>query len=307
MVCMEWPNFNHLFYFWTVAGEGSVTGAAERLMVAQPTVSEQIRALERSVGQKLFRRAGRGIALTDTGEIVFRYADEMFAIGRELAEFLDGHRTATTALRVRVGVANVLPKTVVSRLLQPVFAMKESVRMTCTEGSVSELIGQLSMNRLDVVLSDAPIDPHMKVRAFNALLGESRTLVFAPTAQATKFAKAFPKSLEAAPFLVPTDNTILRRLLDLWFEQQGIRPAILGEFEDSALLKVLAQARSALFVGPAVIQRDIESQYAVRAIGEVDTIIEQFYAISVDRRFAHPAVAAIAAAARKNFFSSPTG
>ncbi|MBL8877761.1 MAG: transcriptional activator NhaR [Phycisphaerales bacterium] len=300
---MEWPNFNHLFYFWTVASEGSVTGAAERLMVAQPTVSEQIRALERSVGQKLFRRAGRGIALTDTGEIVYRYADEMFAIGRELAEFIDGHRAATTTLRVRVGIANVLPKTVVSRLLQPVFALKERVRISCTEGSVTELISQLSMNRLDVVLSDAPVDPHLKVQAFNALLGESRTLVFAPAAQAAKFSRGFPKSLEAAPFLVPTDNTILRRRLDLWFEKQGIRPSILGEFEDSALLKVLAQARSALFVGPAVIQRDIESQFGVQAIGEVDTAIEQFYAISVDRRFAHPAVAAITATARKSFFS----
>lgn len=300
---MEWPNFNHLFYFWTVATEGGVTAAAQRLSVAQPTVSEQIRALERSLGAKLFRKAGRGLALTDTGEIVYRYADEMFAIGRELTDFVAGHRTSATSLRVRIGIANILPKAVISRLLEPVFAMKERVRMICTEGSVAELIAQLSMNRLDVVLSDAPVDPHLKVRAFNVLLGESPTLVYAPAARAARLIKTFPNCLEGAPFLLPTENTILRRLLDVWLERRGIRPLILGEFEDSALLKVLAQARAAMFVAPAVIRAEIESQYGMKAIGEVDAAIGQFYAISVDRRFAHPAVAVITESAKRRFFS----
>ncbi|MCC6360124.1 MAG: transcriptional activator NhaR [Phycisphaerales bacterium] len=297
-------NFNHLLYFWTVAREGSVRAACEKLLVAQPTVSSQIRALERSIGHRLFRRHGRGLALTEFGQGVFRYADEMFSIGRDLADYLKGGHATQNRPRLHVGIANVLPKLIVSRLLQPVLEMKEQVRLVAVEEDLDELISRLTVSQLDVVLSDAPVDPHLRVRAYNHLLGESRVGVFAPPALAGRYRKDFPRGLAGAPFLLPTSDTILRRSIDRWLERFEIRPRIIGEFADSALIKALGQTGVGLLFGSMSIRDEIKTQFDFTCLGELEDVTEQFYAISVERRFSHPAVQVLADMARRRLFGA---
>lgn len=297
-------NFNHLLYFWTVAREGSVRAACEQLMVAQPTVSSQVRALERSIGRRLFRRQGRGLVLTEFGEDVFRYADEMFSIGRDLAEFLKGGAVALSRPRLHIGIANVLPKLIVGRLLQPVLEMKEQVRVVAVEEQLDELISRLTVNQLDVVLSDAPVDPHLRVRAYNHLLGESRVGVFGAAALAARHRRDFPRGLSGAPFLLPTRDTILRRSADRWMERFDIRPRVVGEFADSALILSLGQSGAGLFFSSMSIREELKAQLNFSCLGEMEDVTEQFYAISVERRFSHPAVQALAESARRRIFAS---
>lgn len=294
---MIWLNYNHLQYFWAVAKEGSVVAACRRLHVAQPTVSGQLRVLERSLGHKLFERKGRGLTLTEMGQIVFRYADDLFAIGAELLDAVSG-RTPEDRLRLRVGVADVLPKLVVYRMLLPVLAMPERVRLVCMEGKSAELLQQLSVNELDVVLSDTPTAPHGSVKAYNHRLGESGLGVFGSPSLVRRYRKEFPRSLDDAPFLLSTRNTTVRQSLDRWMESQGIRPHIVGEFEDSALLKAFGQSGAGFFVAPVLIQREIREQHGVRVLGRLPGAKEQFYAISMERRIKHPAVAVLTDAAR---------
>ncbi len=285
-------NYHHLYYFWAFAQEGSVTAACERLGVAQPTVSAQLRALERSVGQPLLEHVGRNLELTEAGRVVYRYANDIFALGDELLSTLDG-RPSGSRQRVRVGVADVLPKLVVSRLLEPLVRCEEPVHMICFEGKPSELLAKLSVHELDLVLSDSPITPEIRVRAFNHMLGECGVAFFAPTARAARYEAEFPQSIDDAPLLAPTDNTAMRRELEYWFSTQGIKPQIVAEFEDSALLKSFAPRTETLFVAPSIIADQIQEAYRVKCIGRVDSIRERFYAISLERKVKHPAVAAL--------------
>lgn len=298
---MEWLNYHHLLYFWTVARAGSVSAAAAELRLAQPTISSQLRALEDHLGEKLFHRTGRRLTLTETGRVALRYADEIFGLGRELMDTLKGRPTGRPA-RLVVGVSDALPKLIAYRLLQPALRLPEPIRIVCREDRTDRLLAELAVHALDLVLADAPIGATVKVRAFNHLLGECGVTFFGTTALAKASRRRFPRSLDGAPMLLPTDNTTLRRGLDHWFEQQQIRPRIVSEFEDSALLKVFGQEGRGIFAGPSAIEREIQTQYGVRVVGRTDAVRERFYAISVERRLNHPALVAICAAAREKLF-----
>jgi len=294
---MEWLNYHHLLYFWTVARFGSVSRASAELRLTQATVSAQLKSLEKSLGEELFRKAGRHLALTETGKLAFRYADEIFSLGQEMLGTLKGRSEGRLA-RLTVGVTDVLPKLVVYQLVEPALKLKESYRIICREGTNEELLPALALHDIDVVLTDAPLDPGSNVKAFNHLLGECGSTLFGTPKLAEAYRRGFPKSVDGAPFLLPTRNTTARRSLDQWFEAQRIAPLIVAEFEDSALLKVFGQHGLGLFFAPAVIARDVQRQYDVKVIGQVDTVRERFFAISLDRKLKHPAVVAISEAAK---------
>ena len=298
---MEWLNYHHLHYFWVVAKEGTIAAACEKLHLAQPTISAQLRALENAIGDKLFKRVGRNLVLTDTGRMVYRYADDIFSLGGELLDTLRGRPTGNP-LRFSVGVADVLPKLVAYRLLEPALKLPETIQLVCRESTPAELLAQLAIHELDLVLSDSPIGPDIRVRAFNHLLGECGVSIFGTKELATAYRRRFPRSLDGAPFLLPPDNTSLRRSLEQWFDSQGVRPSAVAEFDDSALLKVFGQAGAGLFAAPDVIEKEVRRQYGVRVIGRLESVRERFYAISVERKVKHPAVVAIAQAAREKLF-----
>ncbi len=291
-------NYHHLYYFWAVAREGTIAAACAKLHVAQPTISTQLRLLETTLGVRLFHRSGRRLTLTEAGRVAFRYADDIFETGRELLDTLRG-RPAQRTLTFQVGVADVLPKLVAYRLLQPAFALPDPMRLICVEAEPADLLARLSVYELDVVLSDSPIPPQVKVRAFNHLLGECGVSVFGTAALANRYRRGFPQSLRGAPLLVPGVNSVLRRSIDGWLDTHEIRPHIVGEFEDSALLKVFGQTGAGLFIAHDVIEAELRAQYGARPLGPLPGIREQFYAISVERKMRHPAVAAIATAARE--------
>lgn len=298
---MEWLNYHHLLYFWTVAREGSLAAASARLHLAQSTVSGQIRSLEESLGEKLFVRSGRRLVLTEMGRVVFRYAEEIFTLGRELRDAVQG-RPVGRPLSLVVGVADVVPKLVARRLLEPALRLSEPIRLVCREDKPERLLAQLAVHELDVVLSDGPVDPSISVRAFSHLLGDCGVAFFAKPKLAAVHARRFPMSLDGAPMLLPTENTALRRSLDQWFAARGIRPSVVGEFEDSALLKVFGQTGLGIFPAPSVIAAEVQRQYQVRLVGRVDDVRERFYAISVERKLKHPAVIAISEEARHVLF-----
>lgn len=299
---MEWINYHHLLYFWVVAREGSIARACEELTLTQPTISGQLRALEDSFGDKLFTRSGRSLKLTEFGNLVYRYAEDIFTLGRELNDVVKG-RPVGRLMRFVVGVADVVPKLVAYRLLRPALNLSTPVHIVCREDKSDRLLGELAMNGLDLVISDAPVGPAVKVRAFNHVLGECGISFMAAGELAATYRRSFPKSLNGAPVLLPTANTMLRRLLDQWFDSQGIRPTIAGEFEDSALLKVFGQNGCGIFPVPTVVEAEAGLQYKARVVGRTDVVRETFYAISVERKIKHPAVVAITEAARENIFT----
>ena len=294
---MEWLNYHHLLYFWTVARIGSVSRASVELRLTQATVSAQLKSLEQALGEKLFHKSGRHLILTDTGKVVFRYAEEIFSLGQELMGTLKG-RPAGRLARVTVGVADVMAKLVVYKLIEPALKLKDPYRLVCKEGTNSELLAALAVHDIDVMLSDGPIDPAINVKAFSHLLGECGVILFGAPRLAAKYRAVFPRSLDGAPFLLPTSNTTARRSLDQWFESESIRPTIVAEFEDSALLKVFGQRGLGLFVAPSVISAEVQRQYDVKVVGRLEGVTERFYAISLDRKLKHPAVVAISDAAR---------
>jgi len=297
---MEWLNYHHLRYFWAVAREGSVTRASEKLHISQPTVSAQIRELEEALGEKLFARAGRSLALTEVGRVVFRYADEIFGLGRELLDTVKGRPTGRPA-RLTVGLANVVPKLIAYRLLEPALRLPEPVLIECVEDRPERLLADLALHALDLVIADAPVGPGVKVRAYSHLLGETAIGVFGAPAL-TGGRKAFPGCLEGAPFLLPGQATTLRRELDHWLDARKLRPRVVGEFDDTALLNVFGQAGRGLFAAPLAIEKEMRRQLGVRRLGVIPEIKERFYAISVERRLKHPAVLAISQAARETLF-----
>ena len=299
---MDWLNYHHLFYFWTVAREGGVSKAAATLRLAQPTVSAQIKQFERAIGQTLLERQGRRVVLTETGRIVFRYADDIFTLGRELQETLKG-RPAGRSLKLRVGVANAVPKLIVYRMLRPATEGGEAMQLTCHEGQPDQLLALLATHALDVVISDAPAPSHLHVKVFSHLLGESGTTFFAVSALARKVRRGFPQSLQDVPMLLPTPATVLRRALEQWFDALHIRPKVGGEFEDSALMKAFGEAGTAVFPAPTAIAHEVCRHYGVVAIGRTDEVRERYYALSAERRVTHPGVAALTTAARLEVFA----
>ena len=298
---MAWLNYHHLLYFWTVAREGSVTRACEVLHLTQPAVSAQIRTLERSLGVQLFERKGRHLALTDTGRVVFRYADEIFTTGRELQETLAGQLPGRPT-RFTVGVVDALPKLMAYRLLEPALRGPEPVRLVLREDALEPLLAALTVHEVDLVLSDAPIPPTVRTKAFTHVLGECDVVICGTPELAAAHRRRFPRSLDGAPFILPGDGTVLRRTLEQWFDEQGIRPRVVAEIGDSAVLKVFGQAGFGLFAAPSVVEREIRRQYGVRTVGRITTLRERFFAISAERKIKHPAVVAISSAARTELF-----
>jgi LysR family transcriptional activator of nhaA len=299
---MSWLNYHHLRYFWTVAREGSISKAAVTLRLSQPTISAQVRSLEDALGERLLQRRGRSLVLTDVGRVVLRYADEIFTTGDELLETLKGRGSSRVA-QLTVGVANAVPKLVVRRLLLPATQGPDAPRITCREGHPETLVAQLAIHAVDVVISDTPAPPHVRVKVFDHLLGDSAMTFFAGSAVARRLRRRFPRSLDGAPVLLPTPDTALRRALEQWFSAEDLHPRVVGEFEDSALLAVFGELGRAVFPAPTAIERDVCRTCRVAVVGRTTSVRERYYAISAERRIKHAAVGAITSAARTEVFA----
>lgn len=298
---MEWLNYHHLLYFYTVAREGGLVPAARVLNLSHPTLSSQIRTLQESLEVPLFERSGRRLVLTEMGRIVYRYAEEIFGLGREMVDVLRGEGVGR-APRLDVGVADVVPKLVVRKLLAPAFQRPEPLTVVVHEGKAERLLADLALHSLDVVFADAPVGAGSRVKAYHHLLGESDVTFFAAPALAARHRRRFPQSLAGAPFLLPGEGTTLRRSLDQWMEANDVRPRRVAEVEDSALLKVLGGDGHGIFPALSILANDLRRQYGVRVVGRLPDIRERYYALTAERRLRHPAVAAICAAARDRLF-----
>jgi len=303
---MEWLNYHHLLYFWMVAKRGSIAKACEALRLAQPTISGQLRSLEESLGEKLFVRQGRRLVLTDAGQTVYRYADEIFALGSELMDVLKG-RPRNRPLPLIVGVSDLIPKLIAYRILEPALSLKGGVQIECYEDTPEKLLLSLSAHELDLVLTDAPAYSAVRVRVFNHLLGSSAVGLFASPPLANFYRKNFPDSLTGAPFLLPMKNSAFRQVLDQWFEAHSVRPRILGEFQDTALLTTFGQTGAGIFAAPLAIEREVRKRYRVSRLGDLGMQVTEYYAISAERKIKHPAATVIAEVAKHRLFgASPT-
>lgn len=298
---MEFLNYHHLRYFWIVAREGSLRKAAERLRVSQPTISEQIAALENVLGEKLFRRGSRGLTLTETGNRAFSYAEEIFNLGQEFLLSVKQQPT-TRPLRVNIGIANSLPKLVSHEMIKPIFRLNQPVQAACLENKTADLIAQLSVFRLDIVLADEPAPSGLPMKMFNHLLGASGVTFCAGGQLAAELREAFPGSLHQQPMLLPTSGTALRRTLEKWFQEEGIHPRLVAEYDDTALMMVAAADGLGCFPLPAVAVNEAIARYGIQPVGQARGCAVQFYAISAERRLTHPAVLAITSHARGGLF-----
>lgn len=299
---MESLNYHHLHYFWVVMNTGSINAAGARLGVAKSTISAQLSVLEKSIGGKLFTRVGRNLEPTELGHIVFGYANKIYSIGQEMMNSVHSLHSKAP-LTLRVGVVDVVPKLLTRKFLIPAMALSENFHLICHEGKEDHLLSELAVHNLDVVFADAPIRSGLSVKAYSHPLFECGVSFFGEKKLASAARNNFPYSLDKTPMLLPTPYTALRGRLDRWFSSLDIMPHIVGEFDDNALLKVFGQAGDGVFAAPQVIEKEIRQQYQVDVIGRSDDIIEEFYAISIERVIKHPAIVAISEAARKKKLS----
>ena len=288
---MDFLNYHHLRYFWAVAKEGQLTKAAAKLHVSQPTISAQIQALERSLGEKLFRRAGRNLILTETGQQVFGYAEEIFSLGHDMLNAVKQQPTSRP-LRVHIGVSDALPKLVAYRILKPIFDLPQQVQVSCWETKLTDMLIELTAFRLDLVLADEPASSGVTAKVFNHFLGECGVTFCAASPLAARLRRGFPKSLDGAPAILPMPNSGLRRALEKWFHATGVRPRLIGEIEDTALVNILGLHGLGFMVTPTLIARDL-TRFGLDTIGRTEGCQQQFYAISAERKLTHPAVRAI--------------
>jgi LysR family transcriptional activator of nhaA len=295
-------NYSHLEYFWTIAREGSIVRAAEALHLTPQTISGQLKLLEDTVGQPLFDRVGRGLVLSDTGRVVYQYADEIFSLGAELANVVRSNQSHSPAT-LSVGTVNSLPKLIAERIIAPALTTGDPVRVRCHEASLEQLLGELAVHRLDLVVSDQPVPAGLSLKAYNHFLGQSGLSFFASRGRARPYCKGFPASLDDAPMLLPSQHSALRRRMDEWFETTQIAPRVVGEFDDSALLKAFGEAGVGVFAGPTVIENQIARMYRATVVGRTSEITERFYAISPERRLKHPAVVLITDKAKSDLFN----
>jgi LysR family transcriptional regulator, transcriptional activator of nhaA len=298
---MRHLNYNHLYYFWTVAREGSIKRASEILHLTPQTISGQLKLLEESVGEPLFNRVGRRLVLSDSGKVVKQYADEIFSLGAELANRVRD-KSAINTLELNVGIVNSIAKLIAYQLVSPALAMEESFRVICHESKLEDLLADLSIHQLDLVLSDRPMPIGLGVKAFNHFLGVSPVSFFAAESIASGYQKNFPESLDNAPVLLPLKNSPLRLQLDEWFDEKNLHPRIIAEFEDSALLKAFGSVARGIFPAPKVISKEIEAMYNAVEIGSVPQISESFYAISHERKLKHSAVSIICEKAKLHLY-----
>ncbi len=298
---MEWLNYHHLLYFRTVVSEGGIAAASRKLHVGRPSISMQLKSLEAFFGAPLFNRRGRYLELTETGKLVNGYAEEIFQTGRELVDAVRGRSTGRPQT-FRVGIADVMAKLVAFQLLLPALNVNDRVVLECRQDHPTRLFAELAVHELDLVLSDIPLAPGVDVRAYNHVVGESTTTLFAAPELARRLKRGFPQSLTDAPFLMPSRNTAIRHSLEHWLDERDVRPVIIAEFEDSALLKVFGQAGRGVFPAPTVVQEQIKKEYGVQTLGELEGVRERFYAISPERKIKHPSVAHIVESAREGIF-----
>ncbi len=294
---MERLNYHHLLYFWMTAREGSVSRAAARLRLAQPTLSGQIRSLEGALGERLFEKAGRRLQLTDAGRLVLGFADEIFETGEELMDAVRMRPTRRPG-RLTFGLSDVVAKPVAHRLILPLLDSPDPPRLVVREDSPEKLLAGLVAGDLDVLLLDAPPGPDAGVRVFSRLVGESGVTLLAVPRLAGRYRRRFPKSLDGAPFLMPGRTTGLRRSLEAWFDRHSVRPHVVGEFDDSALVMVFGQGGSGIFAVPSVVERDLRRRQGFARVGNVEGVREQLFAVSLQRRFNHPAIEALSERAR---------
>ena len=298
---MEWLNYHHLLYFWTVVRAGSIHQASREMRISPPAISTQLKRLEEQLGEKLLQRSGRRLMLTETGKTVFSYAEDIFSLGREMLDVVR-NRPIGRPLRLDVGIVDVMPKVVAQALLQPALRLRESVRLVCREASSDQLLAKLATHELDVVLSDSPVDPALKIQAYSHFLGECGVMFVTTTKPAKRFRAGFPKLLDGAPIFLPTENTAFRRNLNFWFESRGVWPMVIGEFEDYALLRAFGETGAGLFPMPSIFQKQVRSQKNLKIVGVTPEVRLQFYAISAERKLQHPAVIAIRNAAKHQLF-----
>lgn len=299
---MRHLNYSHLLYFWTVAREGSIAKASNVLHLTPQTISGQLKLLDDAIGDRLFVRAGRRLVLSDLGKVVFQYADEIFSLGAELAHVARG-KAPGMPLVLNVGIVDSIPKLVTYRVLEPALKLDERLKLTCHEATLENLLSDLAVHRLDLVLSDRPVPAGLNVRAYHHLLGGSGVSIFAAPSLAKSLKKRFPQSLKGAPFLMSANSPALRSQLEEWFDAQDIAPVIVGEFDDSALMKSFGQAGVGVFAGPTALEAEICQMYRVQILGQVPNVQERFYAISPERKLKHPAIVAITERARETIFA----
>jgi len=299
-------NYKHLRYFWVVAKSGSIARASEQLHLTPQSISGQLSELEESLGADLFRRAGRGLELTDTGQRILSYAEEIFALGEELLDVVRD-QTSKRSLPFTVGIADSVPKSIAYLLVEPALRLPEPVRLICREGRLTALLADLAVHRLDMVIADRPMPANLNVRGYSHLLGESDLTVFGTDALLKTLNGSFPALLNGAPFLMPGEDVAIRPRLEQWLAAQRLYPRVIGEFDDGALIKAFGQAGAGLFVAPTALVALICEQHRVVAIGRIDSINEQLFAITTERRLTHPAIVAISQVARDEVFGATTG
>ncbi|CRM65850.1 transcriptional activator NhaR [Pseudomonas fluorescens] len=296
-------NYRQLHYFWVVAKTGSIVRACEQLNLTPQTISGQISLLEQTFGIDLFQRVGRQLELTEAGRQALPYAEQMFQTGNELEAMLRAQPNEQQIV-FRVGVADVVPKSIVYRLIAPTMELSEPLRITCREDKLERLLADLAIQRLDLVISDSPMPTHLDIKGYSQKLGECGISFFATHALAERHGGAFPECLHGAPLLIPGAETVVRSRLQRWFADQQIQPRIIGEFDDSALMQAFGQSGSGIFIAPSVIADEVVRQYGVALIGQTDAVTESFYAISVERKVKHPGIVAITEGARRELFTA---
>jgi len=300
---MNTLNYKHLRYFWMVAKTGSISKAAEQLYLTPQSISGQLTELSSLLGVELFRRAGRNLEITEAGRQVFSYADEIFSIGDELLEAVLNQRTKKS-IPLKVGIADSVSKFMAYRLLEPALKLAEPIRLICHEGRLVPLLAELSVHRLDIIIADNPMPTNLNVRGFNHLLGESGLTVFGAKSVIKNLTGEFPKCLNQAPFLLPGDDADIRHKLEQWLHNNNLHPIVIGEFDDSALMKSFGQAGAGLFAGPSIHSAHICEQYKVKVVGNIGSVMGQLYMITTERKLTHPAILAIKEKSRDNLFGT---
>jgi len=295
-------NFKHLQYFWATAKAGGIVRAGEQLHISPQTLSGQIKLLEDRLGCKLFRKAGRRLELTEQGRVALGYADQIFSLSAEMETAIGASARGEQVLEFRVGIADAVPKSIAYRLLEPALGLPEKVRLICTEGKFQDLLAQVSVHRLDRVIADEPMSKQLSVKAFNHALGTTAMSFFASPTLKRSLKGAFPQCLDGAPILIQGAASAMRQRLELWLAQHQLHPQAVGEFDDAALMKAFGGEGRGVFMSPRVLEQETCEQYGVRVVGRTEDLVEEFYAISVERRLTHPCVVAITEAARGRFF-----
>lgn len=299
---MRWLNYQHLFYFWHVARCGSVTEASRQLRLAQPTISSQMKSFEEVLGEKLFQRDGRNLKLTEAGLLAHRYAEQIFTIGQEFLDVLDG-RVAGSLREFRIGIADVVPKSLAYRLIEPALSPEAGALVCCFEDKTERLLAELSIGEVDLVISDRPIPPNVKVKAFNHFIGECGVSFLAARSLARRFKKGFPQSLVGAPVLFPTAESAVRHELDQWFDRISISPQCVAAFQDRALMKLAARNGKGIMPVPSVIEKEVMEEYHLELVGRAPLVKERLYLISIDRRLKNPLLVRICEQGQKGIFS----